>query len=147
RRKIMPGLTKSVQQAAAKAKQAPETWQKHNFVLDDGKKIHLSTRQVEGVLQLKLGSLNNELNRLLQQYHQQIKEHLKQECGIDIDLQLENNQEQEMSGFFDNDSSSSGQEGRRNRQVGNKKVTPQQVNQVLLKSVRNFGYNKMEWTA
>src|SRR5699024_12185668 len=73
----MPGLTKSVQQAAAKAKQAPETWQKHNFVLDDGKKIHLSTRQIEGVLQLKLGSLNSDLNRLLQQYQQQIKEHLK----------------------------------------------------------------------
>lgn len=147
RRKIMPGLTKSVQQAAAKARQAPETWQKHNFVLDDGKKIHLSARQVEGVLHLKLGSLNSDLNRLLQQYQQQIKEHLKQECGTDIDLQLENNQGQEMSGFFDNDSSSSGQERRGNRPFSNQKVAPQQVNQVLLKSVRDFGYNKMEWTA
>ena len=147
RRKIMPELTQKVQQAAAKAKQSPETWQKHNFVLDDGKKIHLSARQVEGVLQLKLGSLNSDLNRLLQQYQQQIKDHLKQECGTDIDLQLENNQEQEMSGFFDNDSSSSGQRRRGQKQFDGQKVVPQQINKVLMKSVRNFGYNQMEWTA
>ncbi|MDR8394251.1 hypothetical protein NC796_24090 [Aliifodinibius sp. S!AR15-10] len=148
RRKLVPGLTKAVRTAAGESKKTPETWQKHNFTLDDGKKIHLSARQVKGVLQLKLGSLHGDLNRLLQQHQQQIREHLEQECGTEIDLQLENSGEQQMSEFFGGSNSSPAQRGEKGGNVlGAAKTTSDKTDRELTESVRNFGYNKMEWTA
>lgn len=146
RKKILPGLTQKVLNAAGNAKENSQNWQKHSFVLEDGKKIHLSARQGDGVLHLKLGSLQGELNKLLQQHQQEIREHLEQECGTEIDLQFENQEEQQMSEFLD-DSRSPGEGQTRKRQLADDMLSSKKVENVLIRSVRSFGYNQMEWTA
>ncbi|WP_138430789.1 hypothetical protein [Fodinibius saliphilus] len=146
RKNMLSGLTKSVLKAASEAKKTPEQWQKHNFVLDDGKKVQLSVRESKGVLQVKMGSVNTELSKLLQQNLQHIRDHLKQEFGTDIDLQLENNEHENSSGFSGDSSSSNSKEGYKNNFLNNE-LTSEKAEQVTLNSVRNFGYNKMEWTA
>lgn len=152
RRKILPALTQKVYTAAAQAKEGPKVWQKHNFVLDDGKEIQLSARQGNsGVLHLKLGSLQGDLNRLLQQHQQQIREHLEQECGTEIDLQLDNGEGQQSNQYSGDPSSfmqgRSAHDMHRNRQPADNQTAAAKADQVLMKTVRKFGYNRTEWTA
>ncbi|NGP87398.1 hypothetical protein [Fodinibius halophilus] len=146
RKNIVSGLTKSVMKAASEAKKTPQQWQKHNFMLDDGKKIQLSVRESKGVLQVRMGSLNMDLSKLLQQNLQQIREHLKQEFGTEIDLQFESNEGENSSEFSGDSSSSNNKKGYQNN-FSNNELTSEKAEQVTLNSVRNFGYNKMEWTA
>lgn len=147
RRNVLPGLTQAVGRSAAEAKAAPENWQKHSFELGDGSKIQLTTRQVDGVIQLKLASTNPELTRLLQQYGNEIKEHLEKECNINIDLQFDGRQGNEQSsGFTENDGRGNQQQAfTARRSHAHHKVMQQPQN--LQQTVRRFGYNQMEWTA
>ena len=148
RKKILPGLTQRVQQATSTAKENPGSWQKHSFTLDDGKNIQLSVRESKGVIQVKMGSMNVDLSKLLQQHIQQIREHLKQEFGSDIDLQFENQQQGEESQFSEQaDSESSDQQKNYRNTVANEGMTAESAEQESSKIVRNFGYNQMEWTA
>ncbi len=146
RKKVLPGLTQNIQKAAASEKENPGNWQKHNFVLDDGKNIQLSVRESKGVLQVKMGSMNLDLSKLLQQNLQQIRDHLKQEYGSDIDLQFENQQQGDESQFSEDTESSDRKRNYRNsfRNDGN---PIENVEEITSKTVRNFGYNQMEWTA
>jgi hypothetical protein len=146
RRKIIPGLTKQVLKAASEAKKAPGQWQKHNFVLDDGKKVQLSVRESKGVLQVKMGSMNMDLSKVLQQNLQQIREHLRQEFGTDVDLQFESHGQQDSSAFSEDSRPSESKGGYSNRFSTNK-LTFENAEQSELPTVRNFGYNNMEWTA
>ncbi len=147
RRSILPGLAATMQKATSGSQAMTQNWQKHSFELEGGSSIELSTRNVDGVIQVKLASSSIELIRLMQQYGQEIKDHLEQECELNIDLQFEDNQEQGMSGFS-GDSSSSGVRGPQNgRGHGGNRISTQQAEQDLQQSVRKFGYNRMEWTA
>lgn len=147
RQKMLPGLTQSVQKAAAEAKKNPGNWQKHNFVLDDGKKIQLSVRESKGVLQVKMGSINSDLSKLLQQNLQQIREHLKQEFNSDIDLQFESHDQGEEESAFSEGSKSSDQQRNYRNTVSGNEVATEGTGDVVSSTVRNFGYNQMEWTA
>lgn len=147
RQKILPALTQSVQKAAAEAKKSPGSWKKHNFVLDDGKKIQLSVREAKGVLQVKMGSVNSDLSKLLQQNLQQIREHLKQEFGSDIDLQFEGHQQSGEESAFSEDSKSSGQQRDYRNALSENGLAAEDTGDVASSTVRNFGYNQMEWTA
>lgn len=145
RRAVMPGLTQAVQKMAG-SQSSPETWQKHNFVLDDGNKVQLSAREMDGVLQLKLGSSSSELNRLLLQHQHEIRDHLEKECGLSIDLQFDSQNEGAASGFFGSNSSG----GNGDQPIPNGKASPLQdetAEEVVKKTVRKFGYNQNEWTA
>lgn len=145
RRAVMPGLTQAVQKMAG-SQSSPETWQKHNFVLDDGNKVQLSAREMDGVLQLKLGSSSSELNRLLLQHQHEIRDHLEKECGLSIDLQFDNQNEGAASGFFGSNTSG----GNGDQPIPNGKASPLQdetAEEVVKKTVRKFGYNQNEWTA
>lgn len=147
RKRILPALTQNVLKAASEAKKNPENWQKHNFVLDDGKKLQLSVREAKGVLQVKLGAMNLDLSKLLQQNLQQIREHLKQEFGSQIDLQFEKNGQEDAASQF-SDSSSAPHGGKGNRAgVGGSEIGSEEAGKANFKAVRNFGYNQMEWTA
>jgi hypothetical protein len=146
RKKILPGLTQNIQKAASSAQQNSGDWQKHNFTLDDGKNIQLSVRESKGVLQVKMGSMNLDLSKLLQQNLQQIREHLKQEFGSDIDLQFENQQQGEESQLSQDSEKSKRKRNYRNDFAGQGLVS-EQADEVRTKKVRNFGYNQMEWTA
>ena len=146
RRDMVSGFTQGVLKAVGGGKSTPETWQKHNFVLEDGKNINLSARQTDGVLQLKIGSSHGELGRLLQLHQDEIRQHLEKECGLEVDLQFENQQDGEMSEFF-GESSSSQQIRKGLSGSGDQQNSSKSANQVLTKTVRKFGYNRMEWTA
>ena len=146
RKRILPGLTQRIQQAASSSKGDSSNWQKHNFTLDDGKNIQLSVRESKGVLQVKMGSMNLDLSKLLQQNLQQIREHLRQEFGSEVDLQFENQQQGEESQFSEDTESSDRKRNYRNN-FGTKGVTVETAEEIRTKTVRNFGYNQMEWTA
>ena len=146
RKKILPGLTQNIQKAASSAKENAGNWQKHNFTLDDGKNIQLSVRESKGVLQVKMGSMNVDLSKLLQQNLQQIREHLRQEFGSDIDLQFDNQQQGEESQLFGDTEQSDRKRDYRNNFASEGKAA-ENVENISTKTVRNFGYNQMEWTA
>lgn len=148
RRTVLPSLTQAVQKTISAGKATPETWQKHSFELEDGNSIQLSTRQVDGVLQVKLATTSVELSRLMQQYEQEIKQHLEQECQLDVNLQFDGGEQgQEMAGFFGNSSSSRQRAPILNTGTGNDQAAAQKTDQNLQQTVRRFGYNQMEWTA
>jgi hypothetical protein len=146
RKKILPGLTKSIQKLASSAKENGDNWQKHNFVLDDGKNIQLSVRESKGVLQVKMGSMNLDLSKLLQQNLQQIREHLRQEFGSEIDLQFDN-QQQGTESQLSEDTDSSDRKRDYRKSFTNDETAMQTVEEISSKTVRDFGYNQMEWTA
>jgi hypothetical protein len=101
---------------------------------------------VDGVIQVKIASSSIELNKLMQQYGQEIKDHLEQECDLDIDLQFDGGQEETNTGF--SDSSSSQKRGGNNHFSGNgsEKILNKKAEENLQQTVRKFGYNQMEWT-
>lgn len=146
KRSVLPGLTGALQKATSAGKDIPQSWQKHSFDLDDGNKIELSTRNVDGVIQVKIASSSIELNKLMQQYGQEIKDHLEQESDLDIDLQFDGGQEETNTGF--SDSSSSQKRGGNNHFSGNgsEKILNKKAEENLQQTVRKFGYNQMEWT-
>ncbi len=145
RREVMPGMTKLVQSARESEQARQGSWQNHRFSMEDGKNIRVSVREMDGVLQLRLGSSSTELGRLLQQHLQEIKEHLEKECDIEIDLQLDGQSADGFAGLFDDRAGKHrteavpGQAGESTEEVRVEKVAPQ--------SIRDFGYNQMEWTA
>ncbi|SHG14824.1 hypothetical protein SAMN05443144_12029 [Fodinibius roseus] len=147
RTKVLPALTRNAIAAASEARKTPEQWQKHNFVLDDGKKMQLSVREVQGVLQVKMGSMNLDLSKLLQQHLQQIREHLKQEFGAEIDLQLDHPDQEGPASHFSG--RSPGRNGRDENPLrsGGGETRTDEAGKAKLKAVRSFGYNEMEWIA
>lgn len=144
RRHILPSLTRGVSRVTSGDPTQQGSWQKHQLTLDDGQKLNLMARRDGGVLQLKLQSSNPELNRLLVEHQQEIRQHLEKECGLEIDLQLDQGEDSGQSTFDDwieqkgatsSQSSPSGS--------GNDPVDETTENHAR---IRSFGYNRMEWT-
>jgi hypothetical protein len=73
---------------ASAGNQMAESLHQHTFMLDDGESLQVSARQSEAGLSLQLGSGNQELMRLIQQHADEIRNHLKNQLNIEIDLQL-----------------------------------------------------------
>jgi len=149
RQRIVPGLTKIIKNAASSSRNGNNSgnWEKHNFVLDDGKNIHLSVREDKGVLQVKMNSMNADLRKLLQQNMHQIKQHMKQEFGTNIDLQFSNNGEQQQSADSFKGPFHPRNSGNNSNQFSDGNVATQTTGRGKVNSVRNFGYNQMEWQA
>ncbi len=147
RRNLLPALTQTVQKATTGGNALSENWQKHNFTLENGKNLQLSMRQVDGVVYLKLNSTHSELTKLLMQHQNEIREHLQRECNLEVDLQFEGGGEQDLSQFFD-DSSPSGKRGWSGKNIlAGKKSFSENEPQNVQKTIRKFGYNRMEWMA
>mgnify|MGYP001034165847 CR=1 FL=1 len=145
KRDVLPGLSQLVQSSGT-GKNMPESWNKHSFVLDDGSKIQLSSRKLDGVIQLKIGSSTPELNRLLQQHQNEIIDHLKKESTLEIDLQFENPKEESGPGTFD-DQKSASQKLSMQRGSNNSTSSSRASEYASGRKIRSFGYNNMEWTA
>jgi len=145
RRDVMPALARFVQSAQESDRSKQSNWQNHRFTMDDGKNLKISVREVEGVMQLKLGTSSLELARLLQQHHQEIREHLEKECNIEIDFQLDSKNMDEFAEFFGESSPQNGSQ--REETSLHERTEPLRVEKVVPQSVRSFGYNQMEWTA
>lgn len=154
RQHLLPGLTQQVMEAAS-GRAAGGGWQRQSVVLDDGNRIQLATRRVDGVLQVKISSVNSELNRILIQHQQEIREHLEENCDLKVDLQFEEERSgehsfegQAQSGFagFRYGSAGSAVKGVPLSGPGREKTVENAVEKVIPVPVRNFGYNQMEWT-
>ncbi|MDG5766745.1 hypothetical protein QA596_04635 [Balneolales bacterium ANBcel1] len=145
RREVIPALTRFVQTARESGSSNSGSWQNHRFTMDDGSNIRISVREVDGVLQLKLGSSASELGRMLQHHYQELRDHLQKECDIEIELQLDNRGMDEFAGFFGDSQSDEGRQ--EHNPASGSDAKPMQVEKVAPQSIRNFGYNQMEWTA
>lgn len=146
RRELLPAMEQFVKQVSESVKTPSEAWQKHHFVMDDGQRVDVMVRQVEGVMHLKLSSSNPELSRLLEEYARDIEEHLRETLSIDLNLQSGEGTGGGQSlaqAFGDAKGKHPYQKGLadllRAREVT---VKPQQAS-----TVRYFGYNRNEWTA
>src|SRR5690625_3090271 len=152
RKHLLPGLTQQVLEAAA-GRSAGGGWQKQSLVLDDGHRIQLATRRVDGVLQVKISSVDTELNRLLIQHQQEIREHLEKKCDLKLDLQFEQENFEEASSDGSAEAGfaglSYGSDGKGSRLWGRdrEKTVEKPVEKLTPVSVRSFGYNQMEWIA
>ncbi|MBO6793865.1 MAG: hypothetical protein JJ895_08145 [Balneolaceae bacterium] len=124
-----------------------EKWQKHTFKLEAGNSIDLTTRNIDGVLHIKLAASNPELNRMLQSMEQEIKDHLKEELNLELDLQFnqsgdENDAESLQKGILSEKAKLASNQARELQKEESVKT-----NSGLNPSIRSFGYNQMEWTA
>ncbi|REL38678.1 hypothetical protein DYD21_01640 [Rhodohalobacter sp. SW132] len=146
RRNFATSLGQSILKATGDGKKAAEAWQKHTFTLENGKNIQLSAREVDGVLQIKLSSSSSELQKLLMDHQDEIRKHLEDEVNITIDLQLDTQSDGQMTGLFGG-SDGNEQQGSQIFDYENGKTEEQQVDEVVPKAVRKFGYNQMEWSA
>lgn len=146
RRSINMGLT-NILQKEVNGEKATEntTWQKHSFKLEDGNSLNLNTRNVDGVLHIKLIASNPELARLIQYNEMDIREHLESELKVSVELQFNGGEEDTAANFFEQ--SESGKQNGRNHltSAGPVKAEAQVTNQSMKPSIRNFGYNQMEW--
>lgn len=148
RRSVVSSFGKVLQESV-KTDQANKTeqWQKHTFKLEEGNSIDLTTRNIDGVLHIKLAASNPELNRLLQSMEQEIKDHLKEELNLELDLQFdqskgENDAEGLQKGILSEKMKMAANQARELQQGESVKT-----NSGLSPSIRSFGYNQMEWTA
>lgn len=148
RRSVVSSFGKVLQESV-KTDQASKTeqWQKHSFKLEEGNSIDLTTRNIDGVLHIKLAASNPELNRLLQSMEQEIKDHLKEELNLELDLQFdqskgENDAEGLQKGILSEKMKLAANQARELQQGESVKT-----NSGLSPSIRSFGYNQMEWTA
>lgn len=145
RKSFAQGISQAILSSTGKGNKGSEVWQKHNFILEDGKNIQVSARQVEGVLQLKLSSSYTELNKLLMEHEHDIRDLLENELELKIDLQMDGGGEGQLANFMGG--SSERQSGRGDSMdLGSLKTKEQPVEEVVPKAVRKFGYNQMEWT-
>lgn len=148
RRALTSNFAKILQQdMSASLKHNNEKWQKHSFRLEDGNNINMTSKNIDGILHIKLAASNPELNRLLVSMEQEIREHLKEELSLELDLQFENREQGAFSDALGNNSD----EGDNNWNRKESEITDENSNQrtvnSLESSIRNFGYNQMEWTA
>lgn len=124
---------------------ADKAWKLHNFSLHDGSRVQLAFRQLEGVLQLQLSSINQDLNRLIQMNVQEIRDYLQNEMGLDIDLQFDENRFSSGEEMNNDESSGSG-----NTQAGSSENRPSSrflAKEAVAGRARFFGFNDNEWTA
>ena len=149
RRSFAQGISKAIISTAGQGSKGSDVWQKHNFVLDDGKNIQLAAREVDGVLQLKLSSSASELNKLLMEHEKEIRELLENELELTIDLQMDGGGDSNVADFFGGSTGHqpSGKDGNNPIDLGSMRRTEEQkVEKVVPQAVRKFGYNQNEWT-
>ena len=149
RRSFAQGISRAIMNAAGQGNKGGEVWQKHNFVLEDGKNIQVSAREVDGVLQLKLSSSATELNKLLMDHEKEIRELLENELELKIDLQMEGGGDGNAADFFGGSTGqqSNGKGGNNPLDLGNLRRTEEkEIEKVVPQAVRKFGYNQNEWT-
>lgn len=145
RKSFAQGISQAILSSTGSGKKGSEVWQKHNFILEDGKNIQVSARQADGVLQLKLSSSYTELNKLLMEHENEIRDLLENELELKIDLQMDGGGEGQLADFMGGSSERRSGEGD-SLDLGSLKTKEQPVEEVVPKAVRKFGYNQMEWT-
>lgn len=145
RRDLSVRLAKMIKQELQSGKAQGQGWKKHQFTLDDGTKVQLSLRKTEGVIQLQLGSVNSELNKLIQQHAQEIRQHLEEQMNTEVNLEFQESASENENGLMSDEKTGSEQRGDNNQG----RITNSAEKQVQHKGNRTrlFGFNNNEWTA
>ena len=147
RQEFLQNIYRLVHHVRKSAQQKPGSWMNHRFAMEGNREIRISMRETDGVLQLRLGSSSSELSRILHQHLHDIRQHLEKECGIRIELEMDGDDSDEFTPLFEDSSHQKARTGDRENHDGSGKTEPQAVDSIVPKPVRDFGYNKMEWTA
>lgn len=143
RREFSTQLVRQLQQQAEQAKAgSTQNWSHHRFLLDDGEAVNLAVRQGDGAMQLQLGAGNSELNKIIQQHIEEIRQHLQEQLDMNIDLQLQHFGEQE-AGEFNEDSPS----GTFGNGIDSSAEGTNTEEGASTRTARYFGFNNNEWTA
>jgi len=145
RRDFSIRMAKVVKQGLQSGKAQGKGWQKHQFTMDDGSKVQLSFRKADGAIQLQLGSVNNELNKLIQQNVQDIRQHLEEQMNVEVNLQFQETASENGNSLLADKNSDSEQPGSDGEQ-GSAKLTEKKA-QSSGSRTRLFGFNSNEWTA
>ena len=145
RRDLSVRLAKMIKQELQSGKAQGQGWKKHQFTLDDGTKVQLSLRKTEGVIQLQLGSVNSELNKLIQQHAQEIRQHLEEQMNTEVNLQFQESASENENGLMSDEKTGSEHRGENNQG----RITNSAEKQVQHEGNRTrlFGFNNNEWTA
>lgn len=144
RREFSAQLVRHLQQQSGSGKSgSTKAWNHHRFVMDDGQSLNVSVRHAEGAMQLQLSAGNSELNKIIQQHIDEIRQHLQEQMNVEIDLQLSN---------FGDPQTGSESEGLRGSTDADSGLDPAgQVassnEQSPTRSARYLGFNNNEWTA
>jgi hypothetical protein len=81
------------------------------------------------------------------EHENEIRDLLENELELKIDLQMDGGGDSSAAGFFGGSSNHQSGSGNKPLDLGSmKKVNEKQVEEVVPKAVRKFGYNQMEWT-
>ncbi len=147
RRDFSTTMIKHLQkQADQSALGTAKNWSQHRFVLESGDSVNVAVRQAEGVMQLQLGAGNSELNKILVQHINEIRQHLQEQMNIDIDLQLQQFGDQQAD-FNDNNQNSGNGKQESNNGTGASIQHAEAVDGGSKTRTRYLGFNQNEWTA
>ncbi len=111
RREFSVQLVRHLQQQSETSKSgSSQRWSHHRLVMDDGQALNVSVRQAEGAMHLQLSAGNSELNKIIQQHIDEIRQHLQEQMNVEVNLQFQHFGNQQ-AGSEDNQSSAGNQLG------------------------------------
>ena len=116
-------------------------WTKHSFALEDGEQVQISTRKVDGQVQIKVLASQNELQRALFQQSGQLRDLLQKDYNVEVEFEFNGQQsfaEQEASDF--GEQSANGQSRSFERSKPGESEAADQVQTSPKK-----GFNNNEW--
>lgn len=147
RREFSTQMVKQLQkQADQSGLGTAKNWSQHRFVLESGDSVNVAVKQAEGVMQLQLGAGNSELNKILVQHINEIRQHLQEQMNIDIDLQLQQFGDQQTDLNNDNGQNSGNGKQESNDGTGLRQHAEGEVGGSITRT-RYLGFNQNEWTA
>ncbi|MEX0769875.1 MAG: hypothetical protein WD035_04025 [Balneolaceae bacterium] len=142
-------LTQVIRQEIRNQQSTMQSWKSHQFSFEDGSRVHIAVRQMESSLQLQLGSMNSDLNRLIQTHANDIRQHLQEQMKLNVELHFKG----EDSSGHSFSGQNTGEAGLANQRLKNGQIEPPDSTGRrggLLhpsEKVRFFGFNRNEWTA
>lgn len=116
-------------------------WTKHSFALEDGEQVQISTRKVDGQVQIKVLASQNELQRVLFQQSGQLRDLLQKDYNVEVEFEFSGQEsfaEQEASDFGEQSSNGRSRSFERT-QLGESGAAEQ------VQSSPKKGFNNNEW--
>jgi len=146
RRDLPAKLVQMVQQQNfSQRSEGKQVWHKHRILLDEGKSLNVAIRKGDGVIQLQLSSGNAEMNKIIQQHLNDIRQHLQQQLGMDVELHLQQDGTGQQGRFDEKfeEKSNISNDGKKilEQQHDSKESAERQPR------TRYYGFNNNEWTA
>lgn len=138
-------LVRHLQQQTQSGKPgSAKAWNRHRFVMDDGKVLNVAIRHSEGTMQLQLQAGNSELNKMIRQHIDEIRHYVQEQMNVKIDLQLQH--------FADQQPSDQGAPFGTERQAPQDEISSASRDYAGSESqatpvIRYLGFNNNEWTA